>query len=501
MTFKSLGYEYVHIGSFWEPSATNVDADEVLNYGDGFEFLTALGETSALSLLSPSRTEATSRTLYGPTLVRRFHEYGFTQVEDAARRAGPTFVFAHFLLPHPPYVYLPDGSAPTAAGGPRTEAEQYVDQVQYTNQRVLATIDKLLASPGGEDAAIIVQGDEGPFPPEFDENQRHFAWLEARPEQVAQKFGILNALRIPGAAPHEIGLHPRSAPVNALRVVLNAFFDAGLPLLPETVYLSPDYPRSYDFVPVERDAAGLPIMSGVREDPGFLTMRSARGGITTLPIHPLLVAAYPIVFLFALNAAEQVSLRAAVAAPRAGRRRSRAADGGAGAPVARSPAGGAAHHGRAHRLLRVRPCLERGVIRNRQPVAADHRLGAGGRGGAPSRPGTPAVRATGDPRPQPDRHPRATAQFGSLAESMVAVGAVAGSRPDRESLEPRAENADQLAGRVLHHPRPIRRADRPAPTYSYDNEPFLTALEDRGFRIARHAHANYIKTPSRSASR
>ncbi len=31
-------------------------------------------------------------------------------------------------------------------------------------------------------------------------------------------------------------------------------------------------------------------------------------------------------------------------------------------------------------------------------------------------------------------------------------------------------------------------------TYDYDNEPFLTALEERGFRVARHAHANYIKT-------
>jgi hypothetical protein len=32
-------------------------------------------------------------------------------------------------------------------------------------------------------------------------------------------------------------------------------------------------------------------------------------------------------------------------------------------------------------------------------------------------------------------------------------------------------------------------------TYGFDNEPFLTALEERGFAVARHAHANYIKTP------
>ena len=36
MTFKSLGYEYA-TSAAREPSATNIDADEVLNYGDGLE--------------------------------------------------------------------------------------------------------------------------------------------------------------------------------------------------------------------------------------------------------------------------------------------------------------------------------------------------------------------------------------------------------------------------------------------------------------------------------
>ena len=38
-------------------------------------------------------------------------------------------------------------------------------------------------------------------------------------------------------------------------------------------------------------------------------------------------------------------------------------------------------------------------------------------------------------------------------------------------------------------------------TYGYDNEPFLEALEERGFTVARHAHANYIKTPLSLAAR
>jgi hypothetical protein len=92
---------------------------------------------------------------------------------------------------------------------------------------------------------------------------RDFAWLDASPEQVAQKFGILDALRLPGIDAQAAGLHARSTPVNNLRIVLNSYFDAGLAILPDTTYLSPDYPRAYDFVPVERDEEGLPIMSGL----------------------------------------------------------------------------------------------------------------------------------------------------------------------------------------------------------------------------------------------
>jgi hypothetical protein len=260
MTFASLGYEYVHISNFWEPTKTNADADVTLNYGDGLEFQTALLETTALSLLSPAADDATTRTIYGPTLVRKFHTYEFQQLEASAARDGPTFVFAHFLLPHPPYVYRADGSNTTSDQSP---VEQYVEQVQYTSKRVLEAIDTITSAPGGDEAVIILQADEGPFPKEFEDDQRNFSWLQATPEQVAQKFGILDAVRMPGVDAEAAGMHDRSTPVNNLRIVLNSYFDAGLPLLPDTTYLSPDYPNAYDFVPVERDEAGLPIMSGL----------------------------------------------------------------------------------------------------------------------------------------------------------------------------------------------------------------------------------------------
>ena len=75
-----------------------------------------------------------------------------------------------------------------------------------------------------------------------------------------RKYGVLNALHLPGVEPAAVGLNQRSSPVNALRQVLNAYFDAGLPLLPDTTYLSPDYSRIYDFVEIHRNEDGTPIL-------------------------------------------------------------------------------------------------------------------------------------------------------------------------------------------------------------------------------------------------
>lgn len=254
---QELGYEYVHIGNWWQPSITNAGADVSIAYGDGVEFTAALGETTALSLLAPQAAQQDEPTVYTPSLVRQIHEFEWDQVQALPDRSGPTFAFAHFLLPHPPYVYAADGSAPRP-GIP--EDERYVQQVEYTNERLLETIDALLDVPAGEEPVIIIQADEGPFPPEFDDNQRDFQWLEADADQVQRKFGILNALHLPGVDPAAVGVNQRSSPVNTLRYVLNAYFDAGLPLLPDTTYLSPDYTRIYDFVEIHRNEDGTPIL-------------------------------------------------------------------------------------------------------------------------------------------------------------------------------------------------------------------------------------------------
>ena len=100
---------------------------------------------------------------------------------------------------------------------------------------------------------IILQADEGPYPSRFARDPERFDWLEeATPEEILQKHGILNAMHLPGIDPEAAGVHDRMSPVNTFRIVFNEYFGADLPLLPDRVYLTPNYARMYDFTEYER---------------------------------------------------------------------------------------------------------------------------------------------------------------------------------------------------------------------------------------------------------
>ena len=110
--------------------------------------------------------------------------------------------------------------------------------LQYTNQRLLGIVDRILASYSSTDdqPIIIIQADEGPFPEKYRADEWGFDWTGASDAELENKFGILNALYLPGVDPEEAGLHPGITPVNAFRVVFNEYFGADLPLLPDRVY-------------------------------------------------------------------------------------------------------------------------------------------------------------------------------------------------------------------------------------------------------------------------
>jgi hypothetical protein len=201
-----------------------------------------LANTTALSLLQPpEQTDEEPETLDRPDLARSHTLFELDRIEEALRRPGPTFVFAHLLLPHPPYVFHQDGTSTTAEERRTLPVEElYEDQLRWTNERILGLVDRALDVPPGDRPIMILQAER-------------FDWLtDATPEEILQKHGVLNAMYLPGIDAAAAGVHDRMSPVNTFRIVFNEYFGADLPPLPDRVYLTPSYARMYDFTEYER---------------------------------------------------------------------------------------------------------------------------------------------------------------------------------------------------------------------------------------------------------
>jgi hypothetical protein len=161
----------------------------------------------------------------------------YNSVPRLASMPGPKFVFMHIINPHPPFVFNADGSKisdPSSfidQNGNYTEAKYqagYRDQIPFDDQELEKTISTLI-SKSTRPLVIVLQTDTGP-------------WFTSGPDQ----FTILNAYYMPG---HTAQLYPGISPVNTFRVILNAYFNANMPLLNDQSYFSP-IPYIYNFSPV-----------------------------------------------------------------------------------------------------------------------------------------------------------------------------------------------------------------------------------------------------------
>lgn len=240
---KSAGYEYVHLGDWWEPTRVNMHADLNINYGGRLpEFSMGLLRTTVLLPVG------TALGIFGNVRMTQWEReiYKFERLAQIPEIEGPTFAFAHFLLPHPPYVFNSDGSflKPEEAAAAGSLKTRYVNQLVATNAKVEALIDALQAD-SSIPPIIILQADEGPLPG----GGEWSSWKgsEATDEDLRGKTGILNAYYLPEVDSN--ALYQSITPVNSFRLMFNLYFGTDLELLPDRTYVY--YPgQPYRFIDV-----------------------------------------------------------------------------------------------------------------------------------------------------------------------------------------------------------------------------------------------------------
>lgn len=240
---KELGYAYLQVANWWTPTQGNVDADRVFRYTGQDEFSSVLAQTTLLRAFGDPN--AAPDDPWDWPVMRENNLYALDRLDEIPELPGPKYVFAHLVTTHPPYVHNADGSftgrEQVAELG---DIESYRRQLIYANTRMLALIDRIIASD--PDAVIMLQADEGPFPARYRADGWNFDWREATEIELEEKFGILYAMRVPGADLEEHGFHDALTPVNAFRIIFNARFGTDLPLLPDTVLSHTDLYHFYE---------------------------------------------------------------------------------------------------------------------------------------------------------------------------------------------------------------------------------------------------------------
>jgi len=143
---------------------------------------------------------------------------------------GPKFVFAHLVIPHPPFVYGPNGEFVSDPTADPENIPGYRNAVTYIDGEILQVVDRILAD-SKTPPVIVIQGDHGAL----------FV------NEHAQKVTILNAYYLPGVTDK---VYSTITPVNTFRIILDAYFGQNYPLLDDISRYSPYTDRfNYELIP------------------------------------------------------------------------------------------------------------------------------------------------------------------------------------------------------------------------------------------------------------
>jgi hypothetical protein len=238
---KANGYRYYHLGAWFEPTRTNPLADEVLTYGEDTELTQVLHKASALPAIENALSAGVQEDPFR-VKARNMTRFQFRQLERLASVPGRKFVFAHLLIPHPPYVLAADGRRMLEhEARTRPEAELYREQLGFVSAHVKQLVDALLAGPDESDPIIVIMGDEGPF------MCRNTDCVEkpALPETLGIRLGLLAAFYLPGLP--DGAFPPNMTAVNTFRTIFREYFGADLPPLPDRTFNHPDNQHLYDY--------------------------------------------------------------------------------------------------------------------------------------------------------------------------------------------------------------------------------------------------------------
>jgi len=176
----------------------------------------------------------------------------FNNLKNMPKLDEPTYVFAHILSPHSPFVFdehgnpieapweftMDDGSEYLQLPGASREKyyEKFGNQLTYLNSEIKEIINSILANPE-RPTIIILQGDHG--------LRSLFDWENIEKTNFKEALSILNAYYFHDG--NYAQLYENISPVNTFRVIFNRYMGMDYELLDDRSYIS-NWTAPYKFI-------------------------------------------------------------------------------------------------------------------------------------------------------------------------------------------------------------------------------------------------------------
>jgi len=147
--------------------------------------------------------------------------------EIASQSSGPKYVFSHLYVPHPPFLFGPNGENiipdhREISGLQSWENPQgYINQLIYATNQVSVVIKNIVKND--PNAIIIVQGDTGTL--------TGTDISTTTMKDIYQSHSILYAVRIP-----DVNNLESVIPVNTYRIIFNNYFNMNYEYLEQHIY-------------------------------------------------------------------------------------------------------------------------------------------------------------------------------------------------------------------------------------------------------------------------
>jgi hypothetical protein len=241
--YTSVAFETGFKGTQWEDAGVYLSpAEGALGSAHLFGGLTGFEEmlmrTSAGLVLMDSKSAAPGALRSNLTNPNRMHynliRFDLEELRNMPARPGPKLVFAHLVIPHPPYVFERDGRF---VDYDKPDDPGYQDQIQFLNHELIPILGQII-DKSSTPPIIVIQADHGAIlaPP-------------------INRMSILNAYHLPGVSSDSIPAN--LSPVNTFRFIFNHYFGGNLEYLPDVANFSV-YNKPYEYTVIPNNRQSCP---------------------------------------------------------------------------------------------------------------------------------------------------------------------------------------------------------------------------------------------------